>query len=230
MKHLSKPNPNLASSAINVLLIEPQALVSSALVELLKPFQQIKIVGRAANGEQALQLARHLNPDIVLIELNIPKISGLELAQRILKINLNFKMIALTEHTEEPYPSRFIQLGGLGYLTKNCSLEELKKAILAVDKGEAYLTPTIAQKLAISQVMGKNQSPLEQLSERELQVFLMISQGSQVNQIAEKLYLSPKTVNTYRYRLFDKLGIDNNVDLTHLALRYGLLSIANTAV
>ena len=223
-KSKTKIESPMHSLTTGILVVDNHVLVRAGVCELLAPQKGIKIIGQADSGEQAIDLTRKLNPDVILMELNMPGIGGLEATQRILRINPEFKIVALTTYTEEPFPSRFIKAGGVGYLTKNTQVEELVTAIRAVEKGEVYITPDIAQKMVLSQIIGKSKTPLEQLSERELQVMWMITNGNRVNQIAGKLCLSPKTINTYRYRLFDKLGITSDVDLTHLAIRYGLLT------
>ena len=124
---------------------------------------------------------------------------------------------------EGPFPDRLVRAGAAGYITKNTNAEELITAIRKVVAGQIYITLEIAQKMALRQVSDASKSPFAQLSERELQVMYMVTHGTKVNGIAKKLCLSPKTVNTYRYRLYEKLGVHNDVELTHLALRYGLL-------
>ncbi|MDX1252795.1 MAG: helix-turn-helix domain-containing protein, partial [Gammaproteobacteria bacterium] len=120
-------------------------------------------------------------------------------------------------------PSRFMQVGAAGYLTKGCGVDELVRAIETVHKGGRYLAGEVAQGMALSLLPGGEESPFEKLSERELQVMLMVAKGWKVADISDKLCLSPKTVNTYRYRLFEKLGVQGDVDLTHLAMRYGVI-------
>jgi len=153
----------------------------------------------------------------------MPGIGGLEACRRIIRHNPDIKVIALTVHADEPYPSRFLQAGASGYLTKGTGVNEMVKAIRQVNSGQRYISAEIAQQLALKPFKPDNDSPFDTLSEREMQVMLMITAGDKVQHISDTLCLSPKTVNSYRYRLFDKLEIDNDVSLTHLAIRHGII-------
>ncbi|MFT5453395.1 MAG: two-component system invasion response regulator UvrY [Enterobacterales bacterium] len=153
----------------------------------------------------------------------MPGIGGLEACRRIIRHNPDIKVITLTAHYGEPFPSRFLQAGVSGYLTKGTGIVEMVKAIRNVNAGQRYISADIAQQLALKPFDDAQDSPFENLSEREMQVMLMITSGEKVQQISETLCLSPKTVNSYRYRLFEKLDIDNDVKLTHLAIRHGII-------
>ena len=153
----------------------------------------------------------------------MPGIGGLEATRRMLKNDPNIKVVALTVCGEEPFPSKLLQAGAAGYITKDSGLEEIITAIKTVYSGKKYIGLEIAQQLALKTVSDSDKSPLDLLSERELQVMLMITEGQKVQQISDKLCLSSKTVNSYRYRLFDKLKISSDVELTHLAIRHGLI-------
>jgi len=223
------PTPSSSSSShagrnvINTLIVDDHDLIRLGLRKLLTNVTDIKIVGEAASGEQAVRMARELNPHVVLMDLKMPGIGGLEATHKLLRANPDIKVIAVTACDEEPFPYRFVRAGAAGYITKNTNLDELVTAIRKVFAGQPYITPEIAQKMALRQVTDAAKSPFAELSERELQVMWMITHGERVQQIADKLCLSSKTVNTYRYRLFEKLKVKNDVELTHLALRYGML-------
>lgn len=211
---------------INVLLVDDHALMRDGLKALLDGVNGIKVVGEASSGEQALRVVRDKKPHVVLMDVKMPGIGGLEATRRLIHSNPEVKVIAVTACNEDPYPSRLIQTGAAGFLAKDCGLDELVDAIKKVHTGQRYVSAEIAQELALRSVIRPTDgSPLKQLSERELQVMLMISSGQKVQQISDKLCITPKTVNTYRYRLFEKLNVNSDVELTHLAIRYGLLDL-----
>lgn len=209
---------------IKVLLVDDHELVRTGIKRLLADVQGLKVIGEAETGEDAIKVAREKQPDVVLMDARMPGIGGLEATKRILRYNPDLKVIALTVHGEEPFPSMFLQAGAAGYLTKGAGVDEMVRAIKQVFAGQHYLAPEIAQQLALRQFTGaKEPNPFESLSEREMQVMMMITAGQKVQDISDKLCLSPKTVNTYRYRLFEKLGVNGDVELTHLAIRHGIL-------
>lgn len=211
---------------INVLLVDDHALVRNGLKALLDDVNGITVVGEASSGEQALRMVREKKPHVVLMDVKMPGIGGLEATRRLIHSNPEVRVIAVTACNEDPYPSRLIQTGAAGFLAKDCGLDELVEAIRKVHTGQRYVSAEIAQELALRSVIRPTDgSPLKQLSERELQVMLMISSGQKVQQISDKLCITPKTVNTYRYRLFEKLNVNSDVELTHLAIRYGLLDL-----
>lgn len=208
---------------INLLLVDDHDLVRLGFTRLLSDVKGIKVVGEAKSGEEAIKLAKTLKPDVVLMDVKMPGIGGLEATRKLLRCMPDTKVIAVTVYGEEPFPSRFLQAGACGYLTKGSSLEEMVKAIRTVFNGQRYLSPEVAQQLALKHFNKEEGSPFDLLSERELQVMLMITSGQKVQVISDSLCLSPKTVNSYRYRLFEKLNVNSDVELTHLAIRHGLL-------
>ena len=185
----------------------------------------IKVVGEAASGEDALKLVRDLGPDVVLMDAKMPGIGGLEATRKLLRNNADVRVIAVTACGEEPFPSRFLQAGASGYLTKVAAMDEMVKAIRLVHSGQRYISPDVAQELALKPFRQDSASPFDQLSEREMQIAMMIVNCQKVQEISDKLFLSPKTVNSYRYRLFEKLGINSDVELTLLAVRHGMLDV-----
>jgi two-component system invasion response regulator UvrY len=138
----------------------------------------------------------------------------------------DLKVIVVTIHVDDPFPSRMLQAGAMGYLTKGCGVDEIVNAIREVYAGRRYISADVAQHLALKLMPGGDQSPFDSLSPRELQVMLMLTQGTKVQEISDKLCLSPKTVSTYRHRLYDKLGVSSDVALTRLAMRYGVVDDA----
>ena len=207
---------------INVVIVDDHALMRLGMKRLLEDVRDIKVIGEAESGETAIDLVKATKPDVVLMDLKMPGISGLDATRRLIRINPKLKIIVVTVCIEEPYPEQLVRAGALGYITKDVSAEELVASIRKVVSGKPYIAPEIAQSMALRQVSNAAKSPFAQLSERELQVMYMVTQGIKVRSIAKRLCLSPKTVNTYRYRLFEKLGVDNDVKLTHLANRYSI--------
>jgi two-component system, NarL family, invasion response regulator UvrY len=212
-------------SSIKVLIVDDHSLVRLGIRRLLEDVPNITVVAEAQSGEDAIGVVRETPPDVVLLDVKMPGIGGLETTRRILRTHPGIKIIAVTAFHDDPYPSRILQAGAAGYLTKECGLEEMVTAIEKVHTGQRYISPEIAQKLALKSISepSPDASPFEALSERELQVMLMITNGLKVQQISEKLCLSPKTVNSYRYRIFDKLKVANDVELTLMAIQHGLL-------
>jgi len=208
---------------INVLLVDDHDLVRIGIRRLLSDVKGIKVVGEANTGEEAVRLARELKPQVILMDVKMPGIGGLEATRKILRADPDTKIIAVTVYGDEPFPSRLLQAGAVGYITKGSSLEEMVQAIKVVCAGQRYISPEVAQQLALRHLNGEEASPFSSLSERELQVMFMIIHGQKPQDIADKLCLSAKTVNSYRYRLFEKLHVSTDVELTHLAMRHGML-------
>ena len=208
---------------ITVLLVDDHDLVRAGVKSLLSDLSDIKVIGEASSGEEALRIAREKRPHVVLMDVRMPGIGGLEATRKLLRADPDVKIIALTVCGEEPFPSKLLQAGAAGYLTKGSGIEEMVQAIHSVHSGKRYISPEVAQQLALKHLSDDKASPFDALSERELQVMLMITSGQKVQDISDKLHLSPKTVNSYRYRLFDKLNVNSDVELTHLAIRHGIL-------
>lgn len=208
---------------INVFLVDDHELVRTGIRRILEDVRGIKVVGEAQSGETAVTFCRQHHPDVILMDMNMPGIGGLEATRKILRIRPDVRIIVLTIHSENPFPTKMMQAGAAGYLTKGAAPDEMIQAIRLVHSGQRYISPEIAQQMALSQFASADENPFKSLSERELQIMMMITKGQKVTDISEQLNLSPKTVNSYRYRLFSKLGINGDVELTHLAIRYGML-------
>ena len=208
---------------IKVLLVDDHFLVRMGIKRLLQDISGLKVIAEAGTGEEAVIIAKELIPDVVLMDLHMPGIGGLEATRKMVRHNPDIKILALTIYVDEPYPSRLLQAGASGYITKGCDTDEMVRAIRTIHSGQRYISPDIAQQMAIKRFTKGEDNPLEVLSERELQIMLMITQGQKVQDISRKLCLSPKTVNSYRYRIFDKLGINSDVELTLMAMRLGML-------
>lgn len=209
---------------INILLVDDHELVRTGIRKILDEVKGLKVIGEAKTGEEAVSFCRKSEPDVVLMDMNMPGIGGLEATKKILRNNPDVKVIVLTVHTEDPIPTKVMQNGASGYLTKGAGSDEMVNAIRSVNSGQRYITPDIAQQMALNQFKSSDENPFNSLSERELQIMLMITRGEKVPSISEQLILSTKTINSYRYRMFEKLNVSNDVELTHLAIRHGMLN------
>ena len=207
---------------IRVMLVDDHDLIRYGLRRLMEDQSGIEVVAEANSGEKALELARSTKMDVILMDINMPGIGGFEATSRLSKTHPEIKIIVLTAHSEGPLPKRLLEAGAVGFLTKGCDVKEMIDAIQKVRAGQRYIAPTIAQQLALSMLPGE-ESLLDALSQRELQVLIMISQGMRTNAISDKLSLSPKTVSTYRKRLHEKLDVSNDVEMMRLAIKHGIL-------
>jgi two-component system, NarL family, invasion response regulator UvrY len=209
---------------IRIMLVDDHRLVRAGLKRVLTEVADMEVVAEASSGEEALELVRNASPDVVLMDINMPGIGGLEATRRLLQRTPTAKVIVVSMHLEEPYPSRMLAAGAAGYISKDSAADEVVTAIRRVHGGGHYVAADVAGNLAASLVKGPGgASPFDQLSQRETQVMLMVTKGYSTQEISDRLHLSPKTVSTYRYRLFEKLGVGNDVELTRMAMRYGLL-------
>ena len=211
---------------VRLLLVDDHELVRAGLRRLLADTPDMEVVGECASGEEALSMTRELKPDVVLLDVSMPGMGGMETTRKLLQVHPEVKIIVVTVHVQEPYPTRMLEAGAAGYLTKSCAIDEIVNAIHTVMRGECYLDPEVARTMALARVPGSSrQSPFEKLSQRELQVMIMVTRGHSIQEISDALCLSPKTISTYRYRLYEKLGVHNDVELTHLAVRHGLIDL-----
>ena len=213
---------DIETEMITVLLADDHELVRMGFRRLLEDAPGIRVVGEADSGEEAVNLARSLEPDVILMDVRMPGIGGLEATRKITNGRLKSRVIAVTALEDDPFPQRLLSAGASGYLTKDAGFDQMVEAIHAVHEGQLYLTPNVARQIAVQHLSKKPAGPWDSLSDREMQVMLMITTGQTVQDIADKLCLSPKTVNSYRYRLFEKLGVHNDVELTLFAIRHGL--------
>ncbi len=211
---------------IKVLLVDDHDLVRTGIRRILEGTADIVVMGEAKSGEEAVDFVRRSPPDVVLMDVNMPGIGGLEATRKIHHVNEHIKVVALTVYNEPPFPEQLHGAGAVGYLTKGCDAEEMLLAIRTVHDGRPYIDREVAQSMMLDKMnrkRGDEISPFERLSNREMQVMLMITRGVSSREISDSLCLSPKTVSTYRHRLFEKLDVRNDVELTHLALRHGLV-------
>lgn len=211
---------------IRVYLIDDHALVRTGMRMILGQEVDIDVVGEADSGEVAMPEIRKLKPDVVLCDLHLPGISGLQITERLSSGSQPCKIIIVSVLEDGPLPKRLIDAGAQGYLGKASDATELVRAVREVARGRRYLGNNIAQNMALSS-MGGEVSPFDQLSPRELEVAMLLVQGLRQESIARQLSLSPKTVNTHKTRLFEKLAVEDPIALARLAGQYGLSDSAH---
>lgn len=207
---------------IKVFLVDDHALVRTGIRMILAGETGIEVVGEADCGEVALPRIRHLKPDVVLCDLHLPGVSGLEVTERIVKGDHGTRVIIVSVLENGPLPKRLLEAGASGYVGKGGDAQELIRAIHDVALGRRYLGSSIAQNLALANLEG-GASPFDSLSPRELEVALLLIQGMRQEEIAKRLSLSAKTINTHKARLFEKINVHDNIALARLATQYGLL-------
>ena len=223
-QNVSLDAEQVSSKMIKVLLVDDHELVRTGIQQILIDAGGVEVVGAVSSGEAALQQATLLNPDVVLMDVNMPGMGGIEATRRILRTNPYVKVIALTVHDGDPFPARLHEAGAMGYLTKGCPADEMLSAIRLVANGRPYIASDVARKRSLAEWRGQDASPFVVLSHREMQVTMLILDGKRNLEISDTLSLSPKTVSTYRQRIYEKLGAANDVELTRLAYRFGILN------
>ncbi|RKX70815.1 DNA-binding response regulator [candidate division WOR-3 bacterium] len=211
---------------IRVLIVDDHDIVREGLKRILAEYRDVEVVGEATCGEEAIQLIRKLNPDVILMDISMPGMDGLEATKRITERWPKVKVLVLTVHPEDTYAVRILKAGALGYLQKNCGPDDLITGIRTVYQGARFLLPEVAQRLAYRLLEEKKDlGPIESLSDRELQVLHHLASGLEMKEIAAKLRISYKTVETYRARLMEKLKLRNVADLTRFAIQHKLICL-----
>jgi len=204
-----------------VMLVDDHAVVRMGFKMLLAN-AGVEVVAEADTGEEACQQVPKVKPDVVVMDLSMPGMGGLEAVRRLLAQDAKLRILVLSAHEDTAHPQRVLRAGALGYLAKRAAPEALIAAVTAVARGERYVDAQTAQRLAVAQLDGES-SPAETLSEREFSVFLQLAKGASVAQIAETLKLSPSTVGTHLYHIKQKLNASNQSEITLVALRWGLI-------
>lgn len=205
---------------IKVLVVDDHELVRTGIARILNDAPGIKVIAEADCGEEAIEQVKRCDPNVVLMDINMPGMGGIEATRKLLRTHPALKIIVVTVHAADPYPTHLLRAGVSGYLTKGCAVDEIISAIRSVHDGKHYIGADVAQNIASSLISG---APFEKLSQRELQVMQMIVRGAKAQEISDKLCLSPKTVSTYRHRIYEKLGAQSDVDLAHVAMRHGMI-------
>jgi len=206
-----------------VVVVDDHDLIRVGICRLLTDVPDITVVGQARSGEEAISLVKDLTPDIVFMDIRMPGIGGLEATRRILARQPETKVIVVSAFNDEIYPATLLKAGAYGYITKNADTEEIKAAVQTILSDKIYVSPQLAQMLVVNGISNNTKSPLSELSQRELQIAELITSGKRANEVADTLSISPKTINTYKYRIYEKLGVTNDVELTLAAVKYGLV-------
>ncbi|MEI6227033.1 MAG: response regulator transcription factor [Methylophilaceae bacterium] len=209
-------------SPIKVMLVDDHAVVRMGFKMLLEMDADIKVVAEAESGEHGIQRYMEFKPHVVVMDITMPGMGGLEAIERILAKDSAAKILVLSAHEDSVHPKRVLNAGAMGYLTKRSAAEELIKAIRTVASGKKYLEASVAQQMAIQQLSG-NQNPVDVLSPREFEVFMALAKGKTTNEIAENLFLSPRTVGTHLYNIKQKLNANNSAEIALIAMRSGLI-------
>lgn len=206
---------------MKVLLVDDHKLIRVGLRKLLEAEPGVEIAGEAENGEDALAMTRDLQPDLIVLDVNMPGMNGMEATRKLARMEPRPRILIVSIHSQEPLPARLLEAGADGYLSKDAAADEILNAMKQLRAGRRYLSADVARQMALNIAGGG--SPLSQLSDREMEVLLMVANGLMIQEISDALHVSPKTVATYRYRLFDKLDVKNDVELARYALRHGLV-------
>jgi two-component system invasion response regulator UvrY len=209
-------------SPIKVLLVDDHAVVRMGFKMLLESAEDIKVIAEAESGEQGVKFYVEHQPDVVVMDITMPGIGGLEAIDRIMAKDNSAKILVLSAHEDSVHPKRVLNAGAMGYLTKRSAAEELIKAIRMVASRKMYLEANIAQQMAIQQLNGEK-NPVDVLSDREFEVFMSLAKGQTTNEIAEILSLSPRTVGTHLYNIKQKLNANNSAEIALIAMRSGLI-------
>ncbi|MGH8717957.1 MAG: response regulator [Burkholderiales bacterium] len=207
---------------MRVMLVDDHAVVRMGFRLLLQNTSDIEVIAEAESGEEACKLYSEKHPDVVVMDLSMPGIGGLEALNRIRARNPEARILVLSAHDDTMHPKRALEAGAAGYLSKRSAPEALIEALRQVIQGKIFLEPGIAQQLAVNQLTGQ-QNPVEVLSPREFEVFKLLAQGRSVNEIADLLFLSPRTVGTHLYNIKQKLNASNSAEIALIAMRAGVI-------
>ena len=208
---------------IRILLVDDHAVVRTGFRLLLQAKPDVTVVGEADSGETACQRYIELSPDVVVMDIAMPGMGGIEALRRIRAHDPQAKVLALSAHDDPMHARRALREGALGFLSKRSAPEALLEAVSGVGSGQRYIDPRVAQRLALEDIGGAESSPIKRLSEREFDVFIRLARGASVQRIADDLRLSASTVGTHLYNVKQKLGVSNQSELTLLAIRHGLI-------
>jgi two-component system, NarL family, invasion response regulator UvrY len=207
------------------MLVDDHAVVRTGFRLLLQAFADIEVIAEADSGEAACQMYESVAPDVVVMDIAMAGIGGIEAIKRLMAKDAKARILALSAHEDTSHPKRALQAGALGYLSKRSAPEVLIDAIRAIAKGQRYLDAQIAQRMAVQDIHG-DKGPMDKLSPREFEVFLQLARGQSVAQISETLTLSTSTIGTHLYNIKQKLGMVNQAEMTLLAVRHGLIDVA----
>ena len=207
---------------INILLVDDHSVVRMGFKMLIENESDMAVISEAESGELGITAYKEHKPSVVIMDITMPGMGGLDAIERIIAFDKKAKILVLSAHEDSVHPKRALSAGALGYLTKRSAAEELIKAIRSVNSGTKYLEPDIAQQMAITQLSGED-NPVEILSDREFEVFIALAKGKSTNEIADTMCLSPRTVGTHLYNIKQKLNANNSAEIALIAIRCGLL-------
>jgi two-component system, NarL family, invasion response regulator UvrY len=207
---------------IRIMIADDHAIVREGLKRIIEEDASLALVAEAGSGHEAVRLARETKPDVILLDISMPERSGLDALADIRQAHSGARVLMLSMHPEEQYAIRCLRQGADGYMTKESAPDLLLEAIRHLHGGRKYISPNLAEKLAVNLNQTHQQVPHEALSERELQVLTLIGQGQTAGEIAEALCVSVKTVSTYRSRILEKMSLDNNAQLMRYAIEHDL--------
>ena len=207
------------------MLVDDHAVVRTGFRLLLQAFADIEVIAEADSGEAACQMYESVAPDVVVMDIAMAGMGGIEAIKRLMAKDAKARILALSAHEDTSHPKRALQAGALGYLSKRSAPEVLIDAIRAIARGQRYLDAQIAQRMAVQAIDG-NKGPMDKLSPREFEVFVQLARGQSVAQISETLALSSSTIGTHLYNVKQKLGLVNQAEMTLLAVRHGLIDVA----
>lgn len=219
----------MADPIIRLFLVDDHTVVRQGLAKLLNAEPDLKVIGEAENGREAIKKVEKQLPDVVLMDIAMPLMNGIEATRHITRLSPRPKVIILSMHTHDRYISELLRIGASGYLLKDASGRDIIQAIHAVMRGDTYLSPSISRRVIEDYVSMKNQRSGEdlygKLSNREREVFQMIAESRSTQDIADILCVSPSTVKTHRAKIMEKLQIDNMTDLIKMAVRLGIVDV-----
>lgn len=224
----------MTEQPIKVFLADDHTIVRQGLAKLLEAEPNIKVVGEAQDGREAVNKVQKLNPDIVIMDIAMPLLNGIEATRQIKKVLPQIKIIILSMHSHDRYISELIKLGASGYLLKDSTGSEIVKAVSAAVKGDVYLSPSISRRVVEDYLSLKKTSSREdlyaKLSNREREVFQMIAEGHSTRKISDILCVSPSTVKTHRANIMEKLQLDNISQLIQFAIRLGIVDVHHQGI
>jgi DNA-binding NarL/FixJ family response regulator len=214
---------------IRILVVDDHTIVRDGICALLRLTPDIEVVGEAANGRQALEMVRSLLPDVVLMDIAMPIMGGLEATRRICKESPGTKVLALTQYDDREYVFPVIEAGACGFISKTAASSEVASAIRSAHRGDSFLSPSVARFLVEGYQrgasVGKSHDPYELLTDREREILKLLAEGRTTQEIADMLAISPKTVEGHKTSLMAKLDLHNRVDLVKYAVRKGIITV-----
>ncbi|MDD3877679.1 MAG: response regulator transcription factor [Bacteroidales bacterium] len=208
---------------MKILIADDHAIVREGIKQILKSMKEITLIDEASEGHEAMEKIIKIGYDLVILDISMPGLNGLDILQKMKDKKIESRVLVLSLHPQEQYAMRTFKLGASGYLSKNSAFEELNNAIRRIAAGGKYVSEELAEKILFSKFEEKNEQPHESLSEREFQVMLLLAAGKPVKEIGAELFISDKTVSTYRSRIFNKMGMAKNADLTLYAIKNNLI-------